>query len=377
MAPRTIPLFAVSLGPPERERVARVLRSGWLSQGPTVEAFERKAARALGARQAVAVSSGTAALHLALAALGVGPGDEVITTPLTFMATANAVLYTGARPVFADIDPATLNLDPESVQEALTPRTKVILPVHFAGVPADMKGLGEIARDRGLSVVEDAAHALGTVVRGRSAGTLGTLGCFSFYPTKTLTTGEGGLVTTREKRLDRRLRLLRNHGMSRSAYSRRTGYAWEYDVEVLGYNCRMNEVEAAIGLAQFGRLPSILARRRRCAALLRRGLSRMDLRLQRVEPGVQPACHFLPAVLGPGCPPRGEVLAGLVRNRIMASFHYRLVYRHRYFSRLRGRSPRCPEAEAAEERLVSLPCHQEMTRADALRVVRVLGKTLK
>lgn len=373
---KPISLFDLSLGNPEIQAAARVLRSGWLSQGSEVAALEGTFARYVGTPFAVATSSCTAALHMTLTALGVGPGDEVITTPLTFMATVNAILYRGARPVFADIDPETLCLSPASVQERVTPRTKAILPVHYAGVLADMKGLGDLARDHRLSLIEDAAHALGSRVGSKRAGGLGDAGCFSFYPSKTVTTCEGGMVSTKDPDLDRKIRLLRSHGMTKSAYQRHGAYLSDYEVEVLGFNYRMHEVEAAIGRAQMRRLDSIVGRRERMASLLRSGLRGLPLRLQRIPPGVRSANHLFPVVLQTGDSTRDRVINELRQRGVQASFHYRLVYHHRYYREFLKEPPECPAAEEAEKNLVSLPCHQSLSPASVRRVIAAMKGAL-
>ena len=255
-----IPIAAPQIGDEERNAVLAVLDSGFLAQGEIVAEFEKAFAAYVGSKHAVALSSGTAALHLALLAHGVGPGDEVITTPFTFVATANAILAVGAKPVFADIDPVTFNIVPELFERAITSRTRAIIPVHLFGNPADMTSICEIARHHSLVVVEDACQAHGAEHAGRKVGLFGT-GCFSFYPTKNMTCGEGGMVTTNDDEVAERVRLLRNHGMKA-----------RYEYVTHGMNLRMTDIHAAIGIEQLKKLDRFNDRRRANAAALSAGL---------------------------------------------------------------------------------------------------------
>jgi dTDP-4-amino-4,6-dideoxygalactose transaminase len=269
-----IPICQPYLGPEEAEAARRVIESGWVTQGPKVAEFEEQMARYCGAEHAVAVTSCTTALHLALLTLGIGPGDEVICPSMSFIATANAIRHAGATPVFADIDPETFNLDPESARAAITPRTKAILVVHQIGLPADMDRFNAIGREHGVRILEDAACAIGSRYKGRPIGGHSEMACFSFHPRKVITTGEGGMITTNNADYAQRLRLLRQHGMSVSDTARHG--AKQVVIEqylCVGYNYRMTDIQAAIGIEQLSKLDWIVARRRELAERYSRALA--------------------------------------------------------------------------------------------------------
>lgn len=361
----------------EVEQVTQAVRSGWLTTGPKVARFEERIRRMVRAGHAVALNSCTAALHLSLAAAGVGRGDEVITSPYTFAATGEAILYLGARPVLADIDPATLNLDPESVAAAVTRRSRVIVPVHIAGLPCDMKALLDLARRRRLKVIDDAAHALGAWANGRPIGSLSDLTCFSFYATKNLTTGEGGMVTTDDRDLAARVRRLSLHGLSRDAWRRYTrGGSWRYDVVELGFKYNMTDVAAGLGLAQARKFTSMQARRRalarRYSALLQ-GSDAFDLP---VEPrGVVHAWHLYILRLRPGALRLGRdrVIEMLKQEGIGTSVHFLPLHLHSFYRKTFGyRKGDFPHTEKESARAISLPLYPGLTRAAQDRVVGTL-----
>jgi perosamine synthetase len=361
------------------QAVVAALRSDWLTTGPLVEAFERAAASAVEARHAVAVSSGTAALHAAVFAAGIGPGDEVITSPLTFVASANAVLYLGGTPVFADIRPDTLNVDPAEVAVRVTPKTRAILPMDFAGQPCDLDWLGEISRARGLAMIEDAAHALGASHKGRPVGAIADLTTFSFHPAKLITTGEGGMVTTNRDDLAARLRRFRNHGLE-TDFRERTARGAPYSPMVdLGYNYRLTDLQCALGLSQLAKLESLLKRRARVAERYSAALGRVDaVKVPAVLPHGRPAWHIFPVLLETEriSADRDTILAALRAEGIGAAVHYVPAYWHPYYEGLGYRRGLCPRAEAAYERLLTLPLFPAMTDADVDDVLTALRKVL-
>jgi dTDP-4-amino-4,6-dideoxygalactose transaminase len=295
-----VPLMDVNLGPEEIGAVSAVLKSGWLSMGLQTRRFEEEFARFLGVPHALAVANGTVALHLACLAMGLGPGDEVLCPALTFVATANAVLYTGARPVFVDIGgPENLNMSAADAARKVTPRTKAMMVMHYAGYPCDMNGLIALAREHRLKIVEDAAHAPGGVYQSgegaKPLGTLGEVGCFSFFANKNMTTGEGGMVVTRDPEVAAQMRLARSHGMSSLTWDRHQGHSLSYDVSMLGYNYRIDEMRAVLGLVQLAKLPEANSRRRELTRLYREKLQGIpDLILPFAREVETSTCHLFP-----------------------------------------------------------------------------------
>ncbi len=358
------------------EAVVAALRSDWLTTGPIVDEFEAAFAKAVGVRHAVAVSSGTAALHAAAFAAGIDPGDEVITTPMTFAATANCVRYLGGTVVFADVQPDTLNLDPANVEACITPRTKAVITVDYAGEPSDLDELDALASRHGFALIEDASHALGATYRGRPVGSLSRLTTFSLHPVKHITTGEGGMVATDDPALASRLRIFRNHGITREHQRRED---WHYDMVELGYNYRLSDIQSALGLSQLERLTEQIVRRREIAARYTRAFAALP---EIGPPGVltdrESAWHLYVVRLrldglrvG-----RAEVFRALRAENIGVNVHYIPVPWHPYYESLGFRRGGWPVAEDAYERILSLPIFPAMTDADVRDVVHAVEKVV-
>lgn len=337
------------IGDEERAAVMEVLGSGQLAQGRRVREFEEHFAAWVGARYAVAVSSGTTALHVALLAHDIGAGDEVITTPFSFIASANSVLYTGASPRFADIEPDYYTIDPAAIERQITPRTRAIIPVHLFGQPCDMDAIADIAERHGLAIIEDACQAHGALLNGRPLGTWGAA-CYSFYPTKNMTTGEGGMITTNDPALAERMRMIREHGMR-----------VRYVHEVLGYNFRMTDMQAAIGLVQLTRIDAWNAQRRRNAALLTARLaSASGIETPKVRPGATPVFHQYTVAVND----RARVIASLTERGVGYGIYYPIPIHKQQLYRELGCDDVLPVAEAASERVLSLPVHPALTEAE-------------
>lgn len=352
------------------------LLSDWLTTGPKVPEFERALAAVTGSEHAVAVSSGTAALHAIANALGIVPGDEVIVPAITFAATANAVVFEGGTPRFADVDPKTLLIDPESVRSLAGPRTKAIFAVDYAGQPCDYGALEEIATASGLVLVDDACHSLGAALDGRPAGSLALASAFSFHPVKAITTGEGGAVTTGDEQLAERMRRFRSHGISADHHARAATGSWRYEMTSLGYNYRLSDLGCALGLSQLSRLQQFVARRRELAARYDAALARIDgIEPLHTRPGVEHAYHLYAVRIDADRfgHDRAEVFQHLRERDIQANVHYLPVHLHPFYRERFGSAPGdCPAAEAAYSELLSLPLFPGMEVADVDRVVQAL-----
>lgn len=367
-----IPYGRQSIDDADLRAVAEVLRSDWLTTGPVVERFEQAVAQFTGARYAVAVSSGTAALHAAVHALKIGPGDEVIVPPITFAATANAVVFQGATPVFADVDPCALLLDPAEVEGKITRRTRAIIAVDYAGQPCDYDCLRAIARRHGLALLADACHALGAEYKGKRAGALADLSVFSFHPVKHITTGEGGMVTTDDAALAERMRSFRNHGISTDHRQRSEAGSWFYEMEDLGYNYRLSDIQSALGMSQLSKLPVWLARRSEIAAAYDTALTRLPWKPLALRHGVRHAWHLYVVQVPHN---RAGIFRVLREGGIGANVHYLPVYLHPFYRRRFGTGRGlCPVAERAYERVLSLPIYPSMSDKDVETVIEAVQR---
>jgi perosamine synthetase len=346
------------MGEEEKEAIIAVLKSGMLAQGPKVEEFERAFAAMCGVRHAVATSSGTTALHLALLAHGIGPGDEVITSPFTFISSANSALFVGAKPVFVDIDESSYNMDPSLIEARITPRTKALMPVHLFGNPCDMEAIMGIAARHGLVVIEDAAQAHGASINGKKAGSFGT-GCFSFYPTKNMTTAEGGMVTTDDDQVAERVKLLRSHGMKRRYYH-----------DLLGYNFRMTDLQAALGLAQLAKLEVFNETRIANARYLTKHLRDLVITPQ-VKKGCRHVFHqYTIRVRGD----RDRIVEQLSERGIGTGIYYPLpVHKQPIYQEL-GYTDHLPVAEKMSREVLSLPVHPALSQTDLERIVEAVSQ---
>jgi perosamine synthetase len=377
---KLLPYGRQSVDDADIKSVVEVLKSDWLTTGPKIAEFEERFAARVEARHAVSFSSGTAALHGAAFAAGLGPGDEAITTPMTFCATANCILYQGATPVFADVSPDTLNLDPGEIVKKLSSRTKAILAVDYAGHPADLDALLAVTQQRGIPLIEDACHALGAEYGGKRVGGIADMTVFSFHPVKHLTTGEGGMVATNDARLAETLRRFRNHGISSEARQRHESGQWFYEMVLLGFNYRLTDIACALGLSQLGKLSANLARRREIAAHYTAAFRAVPgLIPPSVRAEVNPAWHLYPIRidLAKLTVDRGQIFRALRAENIGVNVHYIPVHLHPYYRDQFGHSDgEFPVAEAAYERLISLPMFHGMTDGDVGDVVRAVSKVI-
>jgi dTDP-4-amino-4,6-dideoxygalactose transaminase len=354
-----------------------VLRSKWISMGPKTAELERAFAAHVGARHAVALGSCTAALHLALAALDIGPGDEVIVPSLTFVATVNCVGYVGATPVFADITSLDdFSVDPEHVRCLISARTKAIMVMHYAGFPCDMNSLARVARDHNLALVEDAAHAPATRYEGRSAGTFGDAGCFSFYANKNIACGEGGLLVTNRDDVAERVRLMRSHGMTALSFDRARGHATEYDVVLRGYNFRLDDIRAALALTQLGKLAADTAARTKLRQFYLERLHKIaGISIPYAGCSHQCSHYILPVLVnGGGAARREAVRRALAQRGIQTSVHYPAVHS---FSIYRPAGAKLPKTEHVATHEITLPLFPQMTEAMVEEVAAALTASLQ
>lgn len=361
-----------SIGPDEIAAVTRTLESAWIGTGPRVHEFESAFAKFIGVGHALATSSCTAALHLAMVACGVGAGDEVITTAMTFCATANAIVHTGATPVLVDCQRDTMNIDPLAVEAAVTPRTRAIVPVHFGGRPADMDALRAVAAKHDLLIIEDAAHAIEAMYRGKRAGNLGDVGCFSFYVTKNMTTGEGGMVTTNDASRAETVRIYGLHGMSADAWSRFSdkGYT-HYDVVHPGFKYNLTDMAASLGLVQLPKLSGWLAKREAMWAHYDAAFANLPVILPAAPaPETVHARHLYTLLIRDDAPvTRDQFMTEMHKRRIGTGVHYRALHAHPYYRERGGYRPEdMPNATFIGERTVSLPLSPHLSGQDLERI---------
>jgi dTDP-4-amino-4,6-dideoxygalactose transaminase len=374
-----VPLADIDFDLEEEQAVLDVVRSRWLTMGALTAQFEEEFASYTGARHAIAVTNATAALHLACVAAGLGPGDEAIVPSLTFVATANAVRYTGATPVFADIEGETcLNISPRAIEEAITPRTRAILVVHYGGYACDMPAILAIAKEHHLVVLEDAAHAVGSSLEGRMLGTWGAMGCYSFFSNKNMTTGEGGMLVTDDEELAARLRILRSHGMTSLTWDRHKGHAWSYDVVELGYNYRIDEIRSSLGLVQLRKLPRNNQLRQQWTDLYRLMMvdACPDVLLPFESSLGTSACHLMPILLPEGLP-REAFMEEMKARGVQTSFHYPPIHHFRaYQELLESNPPHLPVTEQVCAREVTLPLYPTLDPSTITLVVGAVQESL-
>jgi len=378
--PIEIPFYVPWITRDDRKATVNALKSRWLTGGPQAKKFEELFADYVGAKHAVAVNSCTAALHLSMRALKIRSGDEIIVPDLTFAATANAPLFCGAKPVFADIDEKTFNISPNDVLERITPRTKAIIPVHYGGQPCNMKEILEIAEDHKLFVVEDCAHSLGSTYDGQQMGTFGIMGCFSFYPTKIITTLEGGMVTTDDEKICKRLRLLREHGMNRTALERESSTTWFYDVVDLGYNYRLPEALAALGIAQLKRINEGIKRRIRAASYYTKQLSKYAEVITPYTAGNRSHIFHLYTIRiqkNPRGATRNHVFKRLLDSGIQSSVHYTPLHLMSFYKQfLDQKSHNFPVAEKIYDEILSLPLYPTLLKSAMEKVTTEIRNAL-
>jgi dTDP-4-amino-4,6-dideoxygalactose transaminase len=374
-----IPLSDVDFGPEELQAVAEVLRSGWLSMGSVTQQFEQEFALYTNSSYAIAVTNATAALHLACIVLGLGPDDEVIVPSLTFVASVNAIRYTGATPVFADIEGEHfLNITPDTIRACLTEKTRAIMVVHYAGYACDMPAIQALAKENSLAVIEDAAHAVGSTLDGRMLGTWGDIGCYSFFSNKNMTTGEGGMLVTDNEIYSNRLRVMRSHGMTSLSWDRHQGHAWSYDVVELGYNYRIDEMRAALGRVQLAKLERSNHRRKELTKLYREFMDELapDVIIPFDQAPGDSSCHILPLLLPKGTD-RIQFMERMKGSGIQTSIHYPPVHQFRIYQDQKHSPVSLRTTEEIVEREVTLPLYPGMSNEDVKTVVEAVRESLR
>lgn len=379
MADWRVPLADLDYGEEEAQAVLKVLESRWLTMGEIAKEFESRFAHFLGAKHAVAVSNATVALHLACLALDIGPGDEVIVPSLSFVATANVVLYTGAQVRFADIiGPDELNISPEEIERQVTPRTKAIIVMHYGGYPCRLPAILEIAARHGLAVIEDSAHSPGATLNGRALGTWGEVGCFSFFSNKNISTGEGGMLVTDDDHIARKVRVLRSHGMTSLTWDRHQGHAYSYDVVDLGYNYRIDEIRSVLGLVQLDKLVSNNAKRQGITQRYWRAFQESGLWLpfcnQVRDSGIDPAYHIFPILL-PQDVDRKAFMQRMRAAGVQTSIHYPPIHQFSYY-RKQYSGVELPQTEGVAAREVTLPLYPAMDEFSLQIVIEAVHQAL-
>lgn len=367
-----IPYGTQNIGKEDIDAVVSVLKSDFLSTGPKIQEFENKFAKYVGSKYAVAVSSGTAALHCACLAAGIKKEDEVITTPMTFVATSNVILYCGAKPVFVDINPKTFNIDETLIEKQITSKTKAIIPVHFAGQPCEMDKIREIAQKHNLIIIEDAAHALGGEYKGMKIGTIGDMTTFSFHPVKHITTGEGGMITTDSEALYRKLLIYRNHGITRNEdeFVNSKDGNWYYEQIELGYNYRLTDFQSALGIVQLDKMDYSLVRRNEIVSMYRNGLKEIkEIEIPEESINGKSAWHIYIVKIKDKKINRKIVFDELRKRNIGVNVHYIPVYLNPYYKKLGYKKGLCPNAEKIYEQIITLPLHPKMTNEDVKYVI--------
>lgn len=360
--------------------VVKVLKSDWITQGPKIEELESAFKKFIGCKHAVVVSSCTAALHISMMAAGIKKGDEVITSPMTFAATPNSVLYVGARPVFADIESKTMNIDPSDIEKKITKKTKAIMPIHYAGQPCDMDEILEIAEKNDLKVIEDAAHAIGAKYKKKLIGSVGDMTCFSFHAAKNIVSGEGGMITTNSDELARAAKLYRSHGISKETHERYGNKAcWFYEMLCLGHNYRITDIQAALALSQMKKLSQFQAIREKYVEIYNSTFSEMpEIVIPQKKPDRSHAWHLYVIQIRPEMLKinRDVFIKALRAENIGANVHYIPVYRHPYYINL-GYDKKYPNTEYAYERIVTLPLFPKMSKKDLEDVINSVKKIVE
>ncbi|MFJ8219159.1 UDP-4-amino-4,6-dideoxy-N-acetyl-beta-L-altrosamine transaminase [Bacillus cereus] len=362
------------------QAVVDVLKGDYLTTGPMIQQFEKAIAKYVGAKYAVAFSNGTAALHAACYAAGIEDGDEVITTPMTFVASANCILYQGGKPVFADIDNETYNISPKSIEEKITNKTKAIIPVHFTGQPAELDEIKKIAKENNLIIIEDAAHALGATYKNKKVGSIGDMTMFSFHPVKHITTGEGGVITTNNPLFYEKLVQFRTHGIERNPQKLLENHGpWYYEMQFLGYNYRITDIQAALGLSQLSKLDSFIKIRKKYVDIYNKEFNCIsEIIIPKQLPQIDSSWHLYIIRLNAKLlkSNRKEIYEALQKENIGVNVHYIPVHLQPFYQKLGYEKGICPQAEIVYEEIITLPLFPKMTEADVWDVIQAVRKVL-